>query len=44
MALLRERFWNELNKVVDRVGNGYRLCLMGDLLKVDKAFELPDEK
>ena len=22
----RERFWNELDRVVDRVGNGYRLC------------------
>ena len=22
----RGRFWNDLNRVVDRVGNGYRLC------------------
>ena len=24
-------FWNDLDKVVDRVGNGYRLCVLGDL-------------
>ena len=22
----KERFWNDLGKIVDRVGNGYRLC------------------
>ena len=27
----RERFWNNLNKVVDRVGNKYRLCVLEDL-------------
>ena len=27
----RERFWNDLDKFVDRVGNGYRLCVLGDL-------------
>ena len=27
----RERFWNDLNRNVDRVGNGYRLCMLGDL-------------
>ena len=27
----RERFWNDLDRNVDRVGNGYRLCVMGDL-------------
>ena len=24
-------FWNDLDKVADRVGNGYRLCVVGDL-------------
>ena len=24
-----ERFWNEMDKVEDRVGNGYRLCVGG---------------
>ena len=27
----RERFWNYLDRVVDRVGNRYRLCVLGDL-------------
>ena len=27
----RENFWNYLDGVVDRVGNGYRLCLTGNL-------------
>ena len=22
----KERFWNDLDETVDRVGNGYRLC------------------
>ena len=22
----RKRFWDDLDRVVDRVGNGYRLC------------------
>ena len=26
-----ERFMNDLDRVVDRVGNGYRLCVLGDL-------------
>ena len=26
-----ERFWNDMVKTMDRVGNGYRLCLLGDL-------------
>ena len=24
----RDRFWSDLNKVVDRVSNGYRLCVI----------------
>ena len=27
----RERFWNDSDRVVDRVGNGYKLCVLGDL-------------
>ena len=27
----RERFWNDLARTVDKVGNGYRLCVLGDL-------------
>ena len=24
----RKKFWNDLDKVIDRVGNGYRLCVL----------------
>ena len=27
----REKFWNDLDSVADRVGNGYRLCVLQDL-------------
>ena len=27
----RERFWNDLDRVVERVVNGYKLCVLGDL-------------
>ena len=27
----KERFWNYLDRIVDRVGNGYRFCVLGDL-------------
>ena len=27
----RERFWSDLDRVVDRIGNGYRLWVLGDL-------------
>ena len=27
----KERFWNDLDRIVDRVRNGYRLCMLGDL-------------
>ena len=27
----RERFWNDFDKIVDRVGNLYRLFVLGDL-------------
>ena len=26
-----ERFWNNLDRTVDRVGNEYRLCVLGHL-------------
>ena len=27
----RERFWNNMERTLDRVVNGYRLCILGDL-------------
>ena len=27
----RERFWNDMERIVDRVGNGYWLCVVEDL-------------
>ena len=27
----RDRFWNDIDKTLDRIWNGYRLCLLGDL-------------
>ena len=27
----RERFWKDMDMTVDRVGNGYRLCVLRDL-------------
>ena len=27
----RERFWNDLDRIVDRVGSEYKLCDVGDL-------------
>ena len=27
----RDRFWNDFNRILDRVGNGNRLCILGDL-------------
>ena len=27
----RDRFWNGMDKILDRLGNGYRLCILGDL-------------
>ena len=27
----RERFWIDLDRIVDRVGNWYRMCMLGDL-------------
>ena len=27
----RERFWNYLDRIADRVVNGYRLSVLGDL-------------
>ena len=25
-----EKFWNDLDRVVERIGNGYRLCVLED--------------
>ena len=27
----RDRFWNDMERTLDNVGNGYRLCILGDL-------------
>ena len=27
----RDRFWNNMDRILDRVGNGCRLCALGDL-------------
>ena len=27
----RERFWSNLDRIVDREGNGYKLCVLCDL-------------
>ena len=27
----RDRFWNDMDRILDRVGNGYRSCILGDL-------------
>ena len=27
----RERFWNDTDRTMEKVGNGYRLCMLGDL-------------
>ena len=26
----KQRFWNELDRFIDRLGNEYRLCVLGD--------------
>ena len=27
----RDRFWNDMDRSLDSVGNGYRLCILEDL-------------
>ena len=27
----RDRFWNDMDKTLNIVGNGYRLCVLGDI-------------
>ena len=27
----RERFWNNMDRILDKVWNGYRSCILGDL-------------
>ena len=45
----RERSWNDLDRVVDKVGNGYRLYLLdlngwvGERVRVVGAFGVPGE-
>ena len=31
VVLKREMFWNDMDKTLDSVGNGYRLCILGDI-------------
>ena len=26
-----KRFWNDMNRIVDRIGNGYRLSVLEDM-------------
>ena len=49
----RDRFRNDMNMVLDTVGNGYRLCILGNLngwigyivrAGITGAFEVPREK
>ena len=49
----RKRFWNDMDRTVDRVGNGCRLCVLGDLngwigdrvrAGITVAFGVPGEK
>ena len=48
----RVRFWNDIERTVDRVGNGYRLYLLGELNRwigervkagIIGAFGVPEE-
>ena len=48
----RERFWNDLDGTMDRVENGYRLCVLEDLngwigdrmgASITSAFRVPGE-
>ena len=27
----RDRFWNDMDRTLDSVGNGYRFCILGDV-------------
>ena len=27
----RDRFWNDMDMILGRVGNGYRLCILGNI-------------
>ena len=49
----RERFWNDLGRTVDRIGNGHRLRMLGELngwigdrvrSSITGAFGVPGEK
>ena len=48
----KERLWKDLDRIVDRIGNGYRLCVLGDLSRrigdrlrqgITGAFGVPGE-
>ena len=37
----RDRFWNNMDKTLDSIGNGYRLCILRDLNAwIEKGQEL----
>ena len=44
----KDRFWNDFDRIVDRVGNGYRLFMLGNLNRwvrvvITGAFTVPRE-
>ena len=41
----RDRFWNDMDRILDRVGNGCRLCILGDRMRASIAgtFGVPGE-
>ena len=48
----RDRFWNDMDRTPDSIGNGYRLCILGDLngwignrtrVGIADAFGVPEE-
>ena len=48
----KDRFWNNIHRVLDRVGNKYRLCILGGLNRwkgdrmrggITGAFGIPEE-
>ena len=48
----RDRLWNDMDRILDRIGNGYRLCIQGDLngwigyrtrAAITGAFRVPED-
>ena len=40
-----DRFWNDMGKILDKVGKGYRLYILGDETRagITGAFRVPGE-